>query len=204
MINKYDLAIETIDFQIGRLYKYLKKKNLWKDTIFVILGDHGTNLTDHNVYFSSSSLYDNTIHVPMIMHLPGIKSGEINEFAQNVDILPTIMDSIGYKIDEKIDGLSLMSLIEKGEPIRDKVFSWDGLSENIKSVRTKKRKLILAEDASCNLCKSSHHEKKEEYDLEKDLMEKKNIYSESEDNQGNELWKSLEEKKKVPVKSDYF
>ena len=109
------------------------------------------------------------------------------------------MDSIGYKIDEKIDGLSLMSLIEKGEPIRDKVFSWDGLSENIKSVRTKKRKLILAEDAGCNLCKSSHHGKKEEYDLEKDPEEKKNIYKEN-----NELENFLEKKEIIPVRRDYF
>jgi len=202
MINKYDLAIETIDFQIGRLYKYLKKKNLWKDTVFVLLGDHGTNLIDHGVYFSSSSLYDDTIHVPMIMHLPGVEAKEINGFAQNIDVMPTIMEFLGYKLDGKIDGLSLMPLIKSDKEVRDKVFSWDGLSEDIRCVRTKKRKLIISRDSTCNLCKSSHHKEKEEYDLEKDPEEKKNIYSEDKD---NELEKFLEEKKDVvPVKSDYF
>jgi arylsulfatase A-like enzyme len=177
MINKYDLAIQTIDYQIGRLYKFLKKNKLWDETVLIILGDHGTNLIDHNIYFSSSSLFDSTIHVPMIMHLPGINAKEINEFAQNVDILPTIFDYMKYATEEKIDGVSLMPLIEKNEIVRDKVFSFDGLSEDIKSVRTKNRKLIIAENSKCNLCKSNHHEKIEEYDLEKDPEEKNNIFN---------------------------
>ena len=55
---------------------------------------------------------------------------------------------------------------------------------DIKSIRTKNRKLILAENPKCNLCKSSHHERVEEYDLEKDPKELENIYNGSSELMG--------------------
>lgn len=51
------------------------------------------------------------------------------------------------------------------------------MSKDIKSIRTKNKKLIIAKDNFCHLCKADHHKYKEEYDLEKDPEELKNIYS---------------------------
>ena len=200
MVGKYNAAISAIDGQVGRLYKFLKKGGLWEDTVLIIMGDHGTNLVGHDIYFSSSSLFDDTIHVPFIMHLPGF-SGEIKGFAQNVDIAPTLLEYLGFEKGE-IDGISMMPLIKDGKEIRDKVYSVDGLAGYIKSVRTKDRKLIVAENPVCNLCKSKHHEEKEEYDLEKDPGEKKNVYLK---NSPLEVFlKSSKEDKSAVKKNDYF
>ena len=178
MIAKYDAAITGVDKQIGKLHSYLKNNGLWDETVFIVLGDHGTNLADRGIYFSSSGLYDDTIHVPFIMHLPGFEKKEITKgFVQNVDIAPTILDFINEKVDADFDGKSMLNLIKKDEPIRDKAFFFDGLSGNIKGVRTASKKLIIAKDKTCNLCKSHHHEEIEEYDLEQDPKELKNIYS---------------------------
>ncbi|MAG10919.1 hypothetical protein CMI44_01240 [Candidatus Pacearchaeota archaeon] len=176
MIDKYDAAIKEVDKQIGRLFNYLKNNNLWDNTVLIVLGDHGTNLIDHEIYFSSSGLYDDTIHVPFIMHLPGFEGKEMNEFAQNIDITPTVLDYLGEREYNNFDGKSLIKLV-KGDKIRDKVFFWDGLCVNVRGVRTKNKKLIVAKDNQCNLCKSSHHGEFEEYDLEKDSGENENIYS---------------------------
>lgn len=193
MIGKYDAAISAIDSQIGRLYKFLKKSELWEDTVLIIMGDHGTNLVDHDIYFSSSSLFDDTIHVPFIMHLPGF-SGEVKGFAQNVDIAPTLLEYLGLEKKE-MDGVSMIPLIKDGKEIRDKVFSVDGLAGYIRSVRTEDRKLIVCDKPECNLCKSKHHDEKEEYDLEKDPGEKKNVYLK---NSPLERFLKEEEKKEVP------
>ena len=174
--GKYDAAISEVDKQIGKLIKFLKKNKLWDNTILMVFGDHGTNLTEHGVYFSSSSLYDDCVHVPFIAHLPKLNGGEINGFVQNTDIAPTILDFIGENHKEKFDGESMLRVI-KGEKIRDKVFAFDGLAEDVKMVRTKSRKLIVAKNSMCNLCKSNHHGNIEEYDLENDPGETKNIYS---------------------------
>ena len=176
IINKYDLTIERIDAGIGRLHEFLKKQGLWQDTIFIVLGDHGDSLTEHKVYFDHSGLFDVSIHTPLIMHIPGIEHKEVNELIQNVDIVPTILEILGEKT-KGLDGVSLLPLIKEGKKIRDKVFLVDGLAHDIKAVRTDSRKLIVANDNTCHLCNSSHHEKFEEYDLVKDPDEKKNIYS---------------------------
>lgn len=177
VINKYDLSIENVDKEIGRIYDFLKEKNLWENTIFIVLGDHGEILTEHGIYFSSTGLYDESVHVPLIMHLPNFEPQEINELIENIDITSTILDCLKLEPEEKLDGISLLPLIKNKQPIKDKVFLFDGLCEDIIGVRTKSRKLIMAKNNFCNLCKASHHEKFEEYDLEKDPGETKNIFS---------------------------
>ena len=185
MKEKYDEAIKEVDKQIGKLHQCLKERGLWEQTIFIILGDHGTNLTEHNIYFSSSSLFDETIHAPLVIHIPGFEQKEIKSFAQNTDIAPTLTELLGFgenNADWQFDGKSMINLIKNNEEIgvqRDKVFFFDGLAENIRGVRTKDRKTIVAKNSKCHLCKGSHHQEQEEYDLTKDPGEEKNIYSEA-------------------------
>lgn len=186
IVGKYDAAISEVDKQIGNLLNFLKKNKLWDNTILMVFGDHGTSLTEHEVYFSSSSLYDDCVHVPFIAHFPKLNGGEIKGFVQNTDIAPTILDLIGENHSEHFDGESMLKVIN-GENARDKVFAFDGLAEDAKMIRTKNKKLIIAKNPRCNLCKSRHHENFEEYDLEKDPEEKNNIYSEK-----NELQEMLE------------
>jgi len=180
MIEKYDAAIKEVDKQIGKLHQYLKKQDLWEQTIFVVLGDHGTNLTEHGIYFSSSSLFDETIHAPCIVHFPGFEQKEIDGFVQNIDIAPTILELLNEKKKEgwQFDGKSMINLIKNNEEIRNKVFFFDGVCKDVKGARTKNKKVILAKDPQCHLCNGSHHQAKEEYDLKKDPKEEKNIYSE--------------------------
>lgn len=181
MKEKYDLSIKIVDEQIGRVYEFLKEKNILDETIIFILGDHGMNLTEHEIYFSSSGLYEDSIKAPFIAHIPGFGRKEIKEFVQNIDIVPTILDYLGLKSEEDFDGKSLLPLIREGLPIRDRILSFDGLCEDIKAVRTRNRKLISAKDSFCNLCKASHHARFEEYDLKKDPDETQNIFSEESD-----------------------
>ncbi len=175
--EKYDLSIKVVDEQIGRVYDFLKEKNLLDNTILFVLGDHGISLTEHEILFNPSGLYEDSIQSPLIAHLPGFEEKEINEFVQNIDIIPTILDILELESKEEFDGKSLIPLIKNNQPIRDKILSYDGLCEDIVAIRTENKKLILAKDNFCNLCKGHHHEKVEEYDLEKDPGEINNIFS---------------------------
>jgi arylsulfatase A-like enzyme len=179
MVDKYDASITEVDKQIGKICQYLKSEGLWENTIFMVLGDHGTNLTEHNIYFSSSSLFDDAIHAPFIASFPGFRKAEVEGFVQDMDIAPTILELIGEKSNEewKFDGKSMTSLIKNKEEIRDKVLFYDGLEEDVRGVRTKDRKVIFAKSPKCHLCKGGHHKEWEEYDLISDPEEKNNIYS---------------------------
>jgi len=176
--EKYDLALSNVDKQIKKFCKFLKSEGLWDDLILIVLGDHGWNLNEHEIYFNSCGVYDESVHVPLMMKLPGIEGKEINELVQNIDVVPTIMDYIGKENQEgEIDGVSLLSLIQKGEKVRDKVFLFDGFARDLVGIRTKNKKLIVSknEDNNCLICKTKHHKGKEEYDLEKDPEEKEDI-----------------------------
>ena len=80
---------------------------------------------------------------------------------------------------ECFDGKSCLPLIKNGHKIRDKIFSFDGLCEDIRAVRTNNKKLIVAKNNFCNLCKGSHHKNVEEYDLRSDSGENVDIYCRS-------------------------
>ncbi len=151
--EKYDLAIKKVDEQIGRLISFLKRQNLWEDIIFIVLGDHGESLKENGIYFSHSGLYEESIHVPLIMKFPGQKSRKIKEFAQNTDVVPTLLDYFKDKtIKEKFDGASLL---QKSK--RKKIFAIDGLAEDVQLMMTKNKKIITAKSPKCHLCKSIHH-----------------------------------------------
>ena len=175
---KYDLAISNIDKEIGRLANNLKKANSWENTLFIVLSDHGDSIDEHGIYFSHSGLFDESFHVPLIIKFPKSRYGgrRIKSFVQNIDILPTVLQTIGSK-QERYDGKSLIPLIKSGKKIRDKVFLFDGLAEDAIGVRTKDKKLIVAKKSKCNLCKTEHHKRFEEYDLKKDPKELNDIYS---------------------------
>lgn len=175
--NKYELAIKFVDSQVGRLINFLKKQNKWENTIFVVMADHGENLGEHNIYFSHAGLYDDAIKVPLIMKMPGFRNIQVNEMVQNIDIIPTILDYMDEKTNLNLDGISMTSLIKTGVPIRKKILAFDGLAEDVKAVRTKNKKSIISKNKKCYLCKSSHHQDTEEYDLENDPNELENIYS---------------------------
>ena len=184
--DKYDETIRIIDQEVGRLYDFLKSENLLENTIVVILGDHGDIIHEHGIYFSHCGMFEGSVRAPMIIKLPGVRAKETGEMVQNIDIVPTILDFLGDKPAKELDGKSLLPLIKNGTKVRDEVLLFDGLANDVRAVRTGKKKLVVAKDSFCNLCKSSHHHDTEEYDLANDPAETKNIFSGS-----SELSKSM-------------
>lgn len=175
--NKYDLAIKNLDNELGRLIKFLKKEKLWENTLFVVLADHGESFGEHGIYFSHAGLYDQSIHVPLIIKIPGFKGKKVEEIVQNIDIIPTLLDHLGEEnIPKDFDGKSILNLLKSGKPIRKKALIFDGLAENVVATRTQNKKLILAQNSKCNLCKAKHHKSREEYDLKKDPEEENNNF----------------------------
>jgi len=175
MKEKLNNAIVNVDNEIGRLYDYLDESNKLENTIFMIFSDHGTTFGEHNIYFEHSGLYDESIHVPLIMKIPGISPRRVNALTQSIDIVPTILEVLGDK--KEIDGKSLLKIMKNGGEFRDKIFCVDTCSEKAFTIRDKKRKLIVSDSKGCYLCGAAHHLNFEEYDLEKDPEEKVNIYN---------------------------
>ncbi len=185
--EKLDESIISVDRQIGRLSDFLENEGLWKNTIFIILSDHGDTFGEHKNYLCRGGLYDASIHVPLIMHFPGIKPQRINELTSSIDIAPSILDFLGEE-KKKIDGKSLIPLMRKGKKVRDRIISVDGFCKDRIAVRTLDKKLIISEGPKCYLCGDLHlldsSRNKEEFDLVNDPNELENIYNGEDELEG--------------------
>ncbi|MFC5133767.1 MULTISPECIES: sulfatase [Haloferacaceae] len=87
----YDGAVRQTDQAISEIVKSLNESGVLKDTLVVIVGDHGENIGDFGRMGHSLSLNDAVLRVPLIVSYPGDTGGErISELVQTVDLFTTI------------------------------------------------------------------------------------------------------------------
>lgn len=70
-IDGYDGGISYVDEQIGLLLEQLKQRGMDKNTMVVILSDHGKSFGEHGLFQHLNALYWEAIHVPFIIYWPG-------------------------------------------------------------------------------------------------------------------------------------
>jgi len=117
IIAQYDGAVAYMDACIQTLFHQLESLGILDDTIVVINSDHGETLYDHDCYFDHHGIYDNTLHVPLIIRYPAkVPAGlRVPGYNQHKDLLPTILELADIDPgDYQMDGRSLMQLV-RGE-----------------------------------------------------------------------------------------
>ncbi|MBN1484500.1 MAG: sulfatase [Chloroflexia bacterium] len=177
-IAQYDGEIAYTDAQIGHLLEVLEALDLLDNTLIVVVADHGESLSEHNVYFEHWALYDDTTHVPFILHYPrGLPAGRriAGLVEAGVDILPTVLDLHELPPHPQAEGRSLLSLIEGEGAPRDMVFSEQRNALAV-SARTAQQKFILHRASSDIFPWHPMQEGKQElYDLRQDPHELINL-----------------------------
>jgi len=91
----YLLTARDVDSYVRDIVEYFKEKGLYKNTIFILTADHGEEFYEHGGFHHEIKLYEELIHVPMIMFGGRIKSKEISATVSHIDVFPTVMDFIG-------------------------------------------------------------------------------------------------------------
>ena len=181
-VSWYDSEIAYMDYHLGELFEFLKEKNIFDDSIIIVNADHGTNLKEHRLFFHSlCSLYDTNTHVPFMIKLPHGKKKSIRGLVSLVDFMPTMLDILGIKVPDNIDGKNLAGFKESecrkyvlGELGKnsDIINSFRSLLpsynfsalQRLKFIRTNTHKLILGSEG-----------RREFYDLRKDPDEEDNV-----------------------------
>lgn len=114
MKSLYCETIRYNDEKIGELVEHLKKKGIYENTLFILLGDHGESFVEHGEYGHCSTPYNEVIKIPLIIKFPGQKYAgrEISENVSILDIYPTILEGLGLNINsQELDGQSLMNYL---------------------------------------------------------------------------------------------
>lgn len=87
--------VTYVDEQIGRVLDALERLGLAEDTVVIYTSDHGDNLGSRGMW-NKSTLYRESVGVPMIVAGPGLPAGVVRETNVNlVDVYPTALDVLG-------------------------------------------------------------------------------------------------------------
>ncbi|MFH2000211.1 MAG: sulfatase, partial [Planctomycetota bacterium] len=70
MIHLYDADILEVDFWLDKLFSLLKEQDLFDGTTIIVTSDHGEEFGEHGNWHHSKHLYEEVVHVPMIVKLP--------------------------------------------------------------------------------------------------------------------------------------
>jgi len=124
VIAQYDGAVAYMDACIQVIFNALASLGIEDETIVVVNSDHGETLYDHDCYFDHHGLYDQTLHVPLIIRYPGkLPEGKrVKGYNRHQDLLPTLLELANIPYAPSLDGKSLMKLVSGEIPSYDSEF----------------------------------------------------------------------------------
>jgi arylsulfatase A-like enzyme len=111
--NRYDAEVRYLDEEMHYFWKFISRK--YKKIFFIFTSDHGESFFDHNDAGHGTSLYNEQIKIPFIIIDTEKRLGNkrrVDELISNVDILPTIADTVNYKKEIKCDGMSIFKVLK--------------------------------------------------------------------------------------------
>jgi arylsulfatase A-like enzyme len=114
IIALYDSDVSYQDDLIGKVRAQLAAWGVGDDTMIVITGDHGDELWEDGRLGHGGSLHDTLVHVPLLIYYPPLfpPGTAVPEGAESVDVLPTLIDALGGKIPDGMQGESLIGLAQ--------------------------------------------------------------------------------------------
>src|SRR6202165_6052112 len=118
----YDGEIAYVDSAVGKFLSDLRTRGLYDGAVIAVMADHGEALGEHGEDTHGFFLYDETIHVPLLIKLPGAASAgrdstrksagtKIDNRVGLVDVLPTILQAVKIPVPPEVQGESLLSML---------------------------------------------------------------------------------------------
>lgn len=105
-MDRYDGEIRFTDYHIGRVIDTITQLKLLEETVIVFLSDHGEEFLDHGGRYHARTLFEELIHIPLIIRVPGYKPAQIDTVVAEIDIAPTICKLVGVPVPEEFKGQS--------------------------------------------------------------------------------------------------
>jgi phosphoglycerol transferase MdoB-like AlkP superfamily enzyme len=164
VVNRYLNSVRNEDFFLKNLFDQYKKLGLYDNTVFVILGDHGEGFGEHGLYQHDNTIYEEGLKIPMLVHDPrrSQDGARVTAPVNQLDILPTIADLLGYEITGgEYPGSSLLGSLPEDRTLMFSCWNDSGCLASIKGTE----KYIYHYD----------DQPEEVFDLSKDPGERQNL-----------------------------
>ena len=122
----YDGEVAYADAMLGALVARLQQARALDRTLIVVTADHGESLGEHGETTHGLFAYDATLAVPLVLSAPHLTARTIDAPVSHVDLMPTILDLVGVRLDAQLDGESLARA-----PAADRVLQFEALDASI-------------------------------------------------------------------------
>jgi arylsulfatase A-like enzyme/Flp pilus assembly protein TadD len=166
--DPYSGEVAYVDAQLGVLFDFLQGKRLMEKTVIILTADHGEALGEKGEDTHSYFAYNNTIHVPLFVYVPGRKPGTFAKNVCHADIFPTICAVLGLKIPSRLQGESLLAIVAAGGRTAPEIY-FESLTAYLNRDWAPLRGLISGDSKFIDL------PIKEVYDLGNDMGEERNL-----------------------------
>jgi hypothetical protein len=115
----YQAGVSVLDREIERFFSGLKRTGLYERTMFILFGDHGEAFGEHGQWEHGTSLFNEEIHIPLLMRFPGgrFAGRRLADPVSLLDVFPTVLDWLAIPPPAvPLDGFSLMPVLKAGKP----------------------------------------------------------------------------------------
>lgn len=184
--DRYAGEVAYADAMLGRLISCLKNMHMYDETMIIVTSDHGEHFGEHQRAYHQFSLYDELLHVPLVVKLPNneFAGQETTNLVSVIDLFSTILDVVGIPDEQS----QCPPIVPPEEINREFVFAEYGRPtnaiENLKKyTKTPVDSNVLSSLDVALQCVRSHTHKlivdsdnrQEAYDLSEDPNEENNL-----------------------------
>jgi choline-sulfatase len=112
--TSFDRGVAAADAAVGKLLALLKSQSLYDNALIVIASSHGESLGAHGEDTHGVFLYDETIHVPLVVKLSKnqFAGKQVKNRARLLDVAPTVLAQAGIAIPAQMQGQSLLRVAQ--------------------------------------------------------------------------------------------
>ena len=109
----YADEVRWMDREIAPFLEWLRAEGLYDDTLIVVTADHGEEFYEHGGWWHGTTLYDEQIHVPLLVKPPGdALAGTVVPWqVRNIDVAPTLAVAMGVAPDPSWAGEDLLGSV---------------------------------------------------------------------------------------------
>lgn len=168
----YDCAVRTADHLVERVSTALSSSGRLDRSWIAVFSDHGEELFERGEIGHGRLLYDELLHVPLLIRGPGVDARRVDDLVSLVDVLPTLFELTGMTHAEgapALDGRSLVPLLRgQGLPPRPIYARTNHLDVVRRALRSTDEKFIRSDQPGVATTR-------ELFDLRTDRSESKNL-----------------------------
>ena len=113
ILGLYYGEVSFADTHIGRAIDSLKRAGSLDNTMVILTADHGESMGEEGKWSHPYILHDSVLRVPLIIRYPRMVTGGtvVRGLSSTVDIMPTVLEALGFPVPGEVEGRSLWPLI---------------------------------------------------------------------------------------------